>query len=150
MLRLKRQRRRPKRSGYKFVLYEIKSAKDIDRAFDDLKQRRANALLVPGGPVVTRNSKRLAERAIKLRLPSMFNSRQFVEDGGLMAYGSILQISTGAPLSMSIKSSRDASPADLPVERPTKFEFVVNLKTAKQIGLTIPPEILARANRIIR
>ena len=71
--------------GLQIRPYEIKSAKDIDRAFDDLKQRRANALLVPGGPVVTRNSKRLAERAIKLRLPSMFNSRQFVEDGGLMA-----------------------------------------------------------------
>jgi putative ABC transport system substrate-binding protein len=136
--------------GIQIRPYEIKSAGDIDRAFDALKKLRANALLIPGAPLMTQNSRRIAELALKLRLPSIYQTRQFVEDGGLMAYGvNFGDLYRRAPIYVD-KILKGAKPADLPVEQPRKFEFVINLKTAKQIGLTIPPNVLARADRVIR
>ena len=130
--------------------YEIKSAADIDRAFDDLKKNRAQALLITAGPVMTRNSKTISELATKLHLPAMYNTRQFVEDGGLMAYGVNFADLYRRAATYVDKILKGRKPTDLPVEQPMKFEFVINLKAAKQIGLTIPPNVLARADRVIR
>jgi putative ABC transport system substrate-binding protein len=136
--------------GIQIRPYEIKSAGDIEHAFDDVKKLRINALLITGGPVTTRNSTRIADLASKLRLPAMYNTRQFVEDGGLMAYGVNFEDIYRRAASYVDKILKGAEPADLPVEQPTKFELVINLKTAKQIGLTIPPNVLARADRVIK
>ena len=136
--------------GLQIRPYEIKSTEDLNRVFDDLKKTHANALLIPGGPVVTRNSRLVAERVTKLRLPSISNSRQFVEDGGLMAYGvNFADLYRRAAVYVD-KILKGRKPADLPVEQPKKFEFIINLKAAKQIGITIPPNVLARADRVIR
>jgi ABC-type uncharacterized transport system substrate-binding protein len=136
--------------GLQIRPYEIKSTEDLDRALRDLKKPRASTLLIPGGPVVTRNSRRVVERVTELRLPSISNSRQFVEDGGLMAYGVNFADLYRRAATYVDKILKGWKPADLPVEQPMKFEFVVNLKAAKQIGLTIPPNVLARADKVIR
>ena len=136
--------------GIQIRPYEIKSAGDIERAFDDVKKLRINALLITGGPVTTRNSARIAELASKLRLPAMYNTRQFVEDGGLMAYGVNFGDIYRRAATYVDKILKGTKPADLPVEQPKKFELIINLKAAKQIGLTIPPNVLARADRVIK
>ena len=96
------------------------------------------------------NRKRIADLALKSRLPSMYQNREFVDAGGLMSYGADEADSYRRVAYYVDRILKGAKPADLPVEQPTKFEFVINLKTAKQIGLTIPPELLARANRLIK
>ena len=96
------------------------------------------------------NRKRIADFALKSRLPSMYNTREYVDAGGLMSYGADLADSYRRIAYYVDKILKGAKPADLPVEQPTKFEFVINLKTAKQIGLTIPPEVLARATKLIK
>jgi putative tryptophan/tyrosine transport system substrate-binding protein len=116
----------------------------------ELKPRLPHALLVSGGPIMVRNSRRIVEIAAKLRLPAMYSSRQFVDDGGLMAYAvNFADVYRRAAYYVD-KILKGAKPADLPVEQPTKFELVINLKTAKQIGLTIPQSVLFRADRVIR
>ena len=99
---------------------------------------------------MTANRKRIADFALKSRLPSMYYNREFVDAGGLMYYGADIADSSRRVATYVDKILKGAKPADLPVERPTKFEFVINLKAAKQIGLTIPPSVLARADRVIR
>jgi len=136
--------------GIQIRPYEIQSTGDIDRAFDALKKLGAHALLIPGAPLMTQNSRRIAELAFKLRLPSIYQTRQFVEDGGLMAYGVNFADLYLRAATYVDKILKGAKPADLPVEQPTKFELIINLKTAKQIGLIIPPNVLARADRVIR
>jgi len=96
------------------------------------------------------NRKRIAGLAIKSRLPSMYFSREFVDAGGLISYGADHPTSYARVANYVDKILKGAKPANLPVEQPTKFESVINLKTAKQIGLTIPPNVLARADRVIR
>jgi len=96
------------------------------------------------------NEKRIAGFALKSRLPSMYNRREFVDAGGLMSYGPNYPDLWRRAATYIDKILKDAKPADLPVEQPTKFEFVINLITAKQIGLTIPPNVLARADKVIR
>ena len=105
---------------------------------------------VLGGPLMGANQKRIADFALKSRLPSMYSSREAVDAGGLMSYGADLADSYRRVAYFVDRILKGAKPADLPVEQPTKFELVINLKTAKQIGLTIPPELLARANRLIK
>ena len=104
----------------------------------------------PGGPLINANQKRIVGFALKSRLPSMYSRRESVDAGGLMSYGADLADSYRRVAYFVDRILKGAKPADLPVEQPTKFELVINLKTAKQIGLTIPPEVLARANRLIR
>jgi putative ABC transport system substrate-binding protein len=96
------------------------------------------------------NAKRITDFALKSRLPSMYYIREFVDAGGLMSYGADLTDSYRRVAYFVDRIFKGAKPADLPVEQPTKFELVINLKTAKQIGLTIPPEVVARASRLIK
>ena len=103
-----------------------------------------------GGPLMNSNQKRIVGFALKSRLPSMYGNREFVDAGGLMSYGADLADSYRRIAYFVDRILKGTKPADLPVEQPTKFELVINLKTAKQIGLTIPPEVLARANKLIK
>ena len=104
----------------------------------------------PGGPLMFTDVKRITGFALKNRLPSMYINRQFVDAGGLMSYGADITDSYRRVAYFVDRILKGTKPADLPVEQPTKFELVINLRTAKQIGVTIPPEVLARANRLIK
>jgi putative ABC transport system substrate-binding protein len=105
---------------------------------------------VPTGPRMFANGKRIVGFALKSRLPSMYGNKEAVDAGGLMSYGADTADSPRLAAWYVDKILKGAKPADLPVQQPMKFEFVINLKTAKQIGLTIPPDVLARANRLIK
>jgi len=136
--------------GVRLQLYDIRSPKDIETAFRAASKAHANAVLVLGNVVVTFQPKHFAELAAKSRLPAIYWSPEFVEAGGLMAYSvSITELFRRAATFVD-KILKGAKPADLPVEQPTKFEFIINLNAAKQIGLTIPPNVLARADKVIR
>jgi ABC-type uncharacterized transport system substrate-binding protein len=102
------------------------------------------------GPLMNANQKRTIGFALKSRLPSVYSTREAVDAGGLMYYGADLADSYRRVAYFVDRILKGAKPAELPVEQPTKFELVINLKTAKQIGLTIPPEVLARANKVIK
>jgi putative ABC transport system substrate-binding protein len=134
----------------KLQYLDVLNLKDIEAAFHSAGKGRANAVLVLQSPVTGSHRKQLADLAIKSRLPTIYPRSDFVEDGGLMSYGaSFVDLSRRAATYVD-KILKGAKPADLPVEQPTKFEFVINLKAAKQIGLTIPPNVLARADRVIK
>jgi putative ABC transport system substrate-binding protein len=113
-------------------------------------KQRPDGLYVTAGGLMFTNGKRIADFALKSRLPSMYGRREAVDDGGLMSYGADLVDSYRRVAYYVDRILKGAKPADLPVEQPTKFEFVINLKTAKQIGVTIPPEVLARASKLIK
>jgi putative tryptophan/tyrosine transport system substrate-binding protein len=130
--------------------WEVGVADDFDRVFDALNKQRPDGLYVLGGGIMNANRKRTIGFALKSRLPSVYISREAVDAGGLMYYGADEAESYRRVAYYVDKILKGAKPADLPVEQPTKFELVINLKTAKQIGLTIPPELLARANRLIK
>ena len=131
--------------------WEVRNAADFDKIFAALNKDRSDGLYVPArGPVVNANEKRIVGLALKSRLPSVYSNRQAVEAGGLMYYGADLADSYRRVAYYVDRILKGAKPADLPVEQPTKFELVINLKTAEQIGLMIPPEVLARANRLIK
>jgi putative ABC transport system substrate-binding protein len=131
--------------------WEIRIADDFDRVFAAMGKQRPDGFYVhPSGPLMTANQKRIVGFALKSRLPSMYFYREAVEEGGLMSYGADLADSYRRVAGLVDKILKGAKPADLPVEQPTKFEFIINLKTAKEIGVTIPPEVLARANRLIK
>jgi ABC-type uncharacterized transport system substrate-binding protein len=129
---------------------DILGPKDIETAFREANKGRADAVLVIGGPVHQTHRTKIAELAVKNRLPATYNVPEFVEDGGLMSYGVSFSDLYRRAATYVDKILKGAKPADLPVEQPTKFEFVINLKAAKAIGLTIPPNVLARADRVIR
>ena len=123
---------------------------DVDGAFQAAAKGRANALIVVRSREVDRHLKRIVDLAIKNRLPSVWEGSEFVEAGGLMSYTSDDPANYRRAAYYVDKILKGAKPADLPVEQPTKFEFIINLKAAKEIGLTIPPNVLARATKIIR
>src|SRR5215475_11000514 len=123
---------------------------DFEGAFQAAAKARVSALIAANTSLLNRYPKRIADLAIKYRLPSMYEASYFVEAGGLMSYASNEAANFKRAAYYVDKILKGAKPADLPVEQPTKFEFVVNLKTAKQIGLTIPPNVLARADKVIR
>jgi putative ABC transport system substrate-binding protein len=129
---------------------ELGEAGEMEKTFADLTKTRVDALVVVLSPLVTLRSKHIVELALKQRLPGMYPTRQFAEEGGLMAYGPLVGDLYRRAAVYVDKILKGAKPADLPVEQPTKFELVINLKTAKQIGLTIPPNVLARADRVIK
>jgi hypothetical protein len=131
--------------------WEVRNADGFDRVFAALKKERLDGLYVHGrSPIMTANEKHIVGFALKSRLPSMHSYRAGVDAGALMYYGADLSDSYRRVAYFVDKSLKGAKSADLPVEEPTKFELVINLKTAKQIGLTIPPNVLARADRVIR
>jgi putative tryptophan/tyrosine transport system substrate-binding protein len=131
--------------------WEVRGGDDFDRALAAMGKQRPDGLYAaPSGPLMITNGKRIADFALKSRLPSIYGRREFVDEGGLMSYGADIADSYRRVAYYVDRILKGAKPADLPVEQPTKFEFVINLKTAKQIGLTIPPEVLARANRLIK
>jgi|SRR6266849_7851680 len=124
--------------------------KDFDRAFGAVMRQRAGALLITAHPLFVINRWRIVELVGKTRLPAVYENRQTVEAGGLMSYGvSLTDISRRAARYVD-KILRGAQPADLPVQQPTVYEFVINLKTAKGLGLAIPPSLLLRADQIIQ
>jgi ABC-type uncharacterized transport system substrate-binding protein len=136
--------------GVKLQYQEIQNPNEIEAAFRAAGKARADAVLVLGSQVVTSHAKQFAETAAKSRLLAIYWSPEFVEAGGLMAYSvSITDLFRRAAIYVD-KILKGTKPADLPVEQPTKFELVINLKAAKQIGLTIPPNVLARADRVIK
>ena len=129
---------------------DVVSRNGIETAFRDAGNGNADAVLLLGGSVFVLQRKRIAALSVNSRLPTMHYRQEFVEDGGLMSYAtSLADLSRRAAIYVD-KILKGAKPADLPVEQPTKFDLVINLKTAKQIGLTIPPNVLARADRVIR
>jgi putative tryptophan/tyrosine transport system substrate-binding protein len=131
--------------------WEVRAADDFEKVFAALNKQRPDGLYVPGGgQLMNANMKRIAGLALKSRLPSVYNSREYVDAGGLMSYGADQAESYRRVAYYVDRILKGAKPADLPVEQPTKFELVINLKTAKQIRLTIPPEVLARASRLIK
>ncbi len=130
--------------------WQVRAADGFERAFATLGKQRPDGLYVPTGTLMAANQKRIAGLALKSRLPSVYDSREAVDAGGLMYYGADLTDSYRRVAYYVDRILKGAKPADLPVEQPTKFELVINLKTAKQIGLTIPPGVLARANRLIK
>jgi putative ABC transport system substrate-binding protein len=129
---------------------EVKGPDDIEGAFRAATKGGANGLMVPGGGFFAFHRKRIIDLAEKNRLPAMYSSVRWVEAGGLMTYGEDRSEMFRRAAEIVDKILKGTKPADIPVERPKKFEFVINLKTAKQIGLTIPPNVLVRADRVIR
>ena len=136
--------------GVKLQYVDIPSLQDIETAFRAAGKGRTDALLVLQSPIHVFHRKLLADLAVKSRLPAIYYRQEFVEDGGLMTYGVSLTDMDRRAATYVDKILKGANPADLPVEQPRKFDFVINLKTANQIGLTIPPNVLARATKIIR
>jgi putative tryptophan/tyrosine transport system substrate-binding protein len=131
--------------------WEIRSADDFDRVFAAMGKQRTDGFYVhPSGPLMTANQKRIVGFALKSRLPSMYFYREAAEEGGLMSYGADRADSYRRVAVLVDKILKGAKPADLPVEQPTKFEMVINLKTAKQIGVTIPQSMLYRADMVIK
>jgi putative ABC transport system substrate-binding protein len=129
---------------------EVRATSDFEKVFAALNKQRPDGLYVLGGGLVRANHKRIAGFALKSRLPSVAGVSGAVDAGGLMYYGADQADSSRRVAYYVDKILKGAKPADLPVEQPTKFELVINLKTAKQIGVTIPPEVLARASRLIK
>jgi len=137
--------------GLTIQAWEVRAANDFERVFAAISKWRPDALYVPAaGPVMTANQKRIVDFTLKSRLPSMYSLRLFVDAGGLMHYGADLADSYRRVASYVDKILKGAKAADLPVERPTKFELVFNLETAKQIGVTIPQALLYRADKVIK
>ena len=136
--------------GVQLHSLEVRSSNEFDKAFEDAARAHAGALAVMPNPLFVTNQKRLADLAVKGRLPSVFHVSEFVDAGGLMSYGPDRSNMFRRAATYVDKILKGTKPADLPVEQPTKFEFVINLKTAKQIGLTIPPNVLVRADKVIK
>jgi putative ABC transport system substrate-binding protein len=130
--------------------WEVRGTDDFDRVFAALNKQRPDGLYVIGSALMRVNGKRLADYALKRRLPSVHGIREAVDAGGLMSYGVDPADSYRRVAYYVDRILKGAKPADLPVEQPTKFELVINLKTAKQIGLTIPQSVLYRADKVIK
>jgi putative tryptophan/tyrosine transport system substrate-binding protein len=136
--------------GVKLQYLDVLGPKDIETVFRAASKGRADAVLVLPSAVLNFQRKQIADLAVKSRLPAIYYTPEWVEDGGLMSYGvSSTDLYRRAAIYVD-KILKGAKPADLPVEQPIKFELVINLKAAKQIGLTIPPNVLVRADRVIK
>jgi putative tryptophan/tyrosine transport system substrate-binding protein len=136
--------------GIRLLSLEMRDPTDLEQAFSAANRERAEVLVTINSPLVTSQLKRIVDLAAKNRLPTMHQERRWVEAGGLMSYGTDYAGLYRRAAVYVDKILKGTQPVDLPVEQPTKFEFIINLKAAKQIGLTIPPNVLARADRVIR
>jgi len=135
--------------GVQLQLVEVRSPDELDRAFSTMTRDRASALIVFPSPMLFNERRRIVDLAAKHRLPAMSNAREFVELGGLIAYGASITDLVRRSATHVDKILKGARPGDLPVEQPTKFELVINLKTAKALGLTIPQTLLLQADQVI-
>jgi putative ABC transport system substrate-binding protein len=136
--------------GIKLQTLEVREPADLEQVFSAAKKERAEVLVTINSPLVSSQLRRIVDLAAKHRLPTMHQESRWAEAGGLMSYGTDYSGLYRRAAIYVDKILKGAKPADLPVEQPTKFELVINLKTAKQIGVTIPPNVLARADRVIR
>ena len=136
--------------GVELFIVEVREASKLDGAVSVIKKDRASAFLIVNDPIFVDNRSHITALAASSRLAAMYPSSTYVDDGGLMSYGADIPDLHRRAATYVDKILKGAKPADLPVEQPTKFELVINLKTAKQIGLTIPPNVLARADKVIR
>jgi putative ABC transport system substrate-binding protein len=136
--------------GLQLYSMEVTSAAKYENAFKEATKARSAALAVTLSPLTNSNQKRITDLATKNRLPAIYPRGDWVASGGLMSYGPDQAEPFSRVASMVDKILKATNPADLPVEQPTKFEFIINLKAAKQIGLTIPPSVLYRADRVIK
>jgi putative ABC transport system substrate-binding protein len=144
---------RPAALALKLKLEEIETqydAKGLESAFLTAKQKQVGAIMTTASRNFFAERKRIVELAVKYRLPAIYFSKEFVDEGGLMSYGADFDDLYRKAAHYVDKILKGAKPADLPVQQATKFEFVINLKAAKQIGITIPVELLARANKVIK
>ena len=144
---------RPAALALKLKLEEIETqpdAKGLESAFKTAKQKQVGAIMTTAGPRFFAERKRIVELAGKYRLPAIYPQKEFVDEGGLMSYGADYDDLYRRAAVYVDKILKGAKPADLPVQQATKFEFVINLNAAKQIGLTLPPEVLARANKVFK
>jgi putative ABC transport system substrate-binding protein len=138
-------------AGLTFPTYAVSGFKEFNAAFDGMRKARAEALVILASPIFTAQVAPLARLAADHRLPAIYYHEGFANAGGLLAYGpNLSEFSWRRAATYVDKIFKGAKPADLPVEQPTKFDLIINLKSAKQIGLTIPPNVLARADRVIR
>src|SRR5215813_2173375 len=136
--------------GIQLQYIEVQAPKDIETSFRAASKGHAEAALVRAGPVADSHRTQVVDLAVKNRLPGIYDRREFVDDGGLMSYGTnFAELSRRAAVYVD-KILKGAKPADLPVEQPRKFELVINLKAATQIGLTIPPNVLLQADKVIK
>src|SRR6266480_1254031 len=141
----------PARSlGVQLLAFQLGAPDEIDSVFGTLRSKRAEAVIIPASGFLSLYKKRITELAAQSRLPAIGSNAPWAEEGCLLAYGPISGESSRRAAMYVDKILKGAKPAELPVEQPTKFELVINLKTAKQIGLTIPPNVLARADRVIK
>jgi putative ABC transport system substrate-binding protein len=134
----------------KLQYLDVLSPKDTETAFRAASKGRADAVLMLGNGILNAHRTQVTDLAVKSRLPAIYNAIEWVEAGGLMSYGASIPDLFRRAATYVDKILKGAKPADLPVEQPTKFEFIINLKAAKQIGLTIPPNVLARADKVIK
>ena len=135
--------------GVRLQVVEVRGPADFDKAFSDMAREHAGAVTVMGSTMIIDERRRLVDLAAKHRLPAVYTSRESVDAGGLMAYGANFADLFRRAATYVDKILKGAKPGDLPVEQPTKFELVINLKTAKALGLTIPPSALLRADQVI-
>ena len=136
--------------GVKVQILDVLTPNDIETAFRNARKARAEAVVVLASAVVAPHRTRIVDLALKSRLPAIYPYLEYVEAGGLMSYGVQVNDLYRRAATYVDKILKGTKPADIPVEQPKKFELVINLKTAKQIGLTIPPNVLARADKVIR
>jgi putative tryptophan/tyrosine transport system substrate-binding protein len=136
--------------GIQLQAVDVRDSNNFEQAFEEATKERAGALLTLDDPLFFTHRSKIVELAAKRRLPAIYGFREFVEVGGLISYAANLSDMYRRAATYVDKILKGAKPADLPVEQPTKFELVINLKTAKQIGLAVPPIVLARADRVIR
>ena len=136
--------------GLQLHSMEVSSADKYESAFKLATKARSGALAVTADPLANANQKQITDLTRNNRLPAIYPWAVFVDNGGLMSYGPNFAAEARAAARLVDKILKGAKPTDLPVEQPTKFEFVINLKAAKEVGLTIPPNVLARANKVIR
>jgi ABC-type uncharacterized transport system substrate-binding protein len=139
-----------RRLGVELQVLEARSPGDFDAAFAAMAAKRAGAVHVLGDVMFVTHRARLAALAAKGRLPAMYSQREYVDDGGLMSYGPKVTDNFRRAASYVDRILKGAKPGDLPIERPTAFELIVNLRTAKALGLTIPQTLLARVDEAIQ
>jgi ABC-type uncharacterized transport system substrate-binding protein len=136
--------------GIKLQSLEVRSLDDFESAFAQAKKERSQALITTPGLLVATQQRQVLDFAAESRLPAMYSNSEFVEAGGLMSYAPNYMDLFRRTADLVDKILKGTKTADLPIDQPKKFEFIINLKAAKQIGLTIPPNVLARADKVIR